>query len=72
MKRYYQLRQYKICLLYTSSPASAAAAGGGAVIFGMVIVETQPAVDLNPLGQRQRIEGINPEGIGPVSYTHLD
>ena len=30
----------------------------------MVIVETQPAVDLNPLGQRQRIEGINPEGIG--------
>ncbi len=30
----------------------------------MVIVETQPAVDLNPLGQRQRIKGINPEGIG--------
>ncbi len=46
------------------APRPPAAAGGGAVIFGMVIVETQPAVDLNPLGQRQRIKGINPEGIG--------
>ena len=30
----------------------------------MVTVETQPTVDLNPIGQRQRIKGIDTEGIG--------
>ncbi len=43
--------------------ASAAAAGGGTVIFSMIIIQTDPAVQLKITGDLQRIEGVNCEGI---------
>lgn len=43
--------------------ATTAAAGGSTVIFSMIIVQTDPAVQLKITGDLQRIEGINREGI---------
>ncbi len=42
---------------------SAAAAGGGTVIFSMIIIQTDPAVQLKITGDLQRIEGVDCEGI---------
>ena len=43
--------------------ASGTAAQAGAIVFGLVVIQTDPAVKFDVLGYLQRIESIDAEGI---------